>query len=284
MEKGAFAQQQRSQQPEQGTTTVSTVGLAVQHRRQHDSCSTESSMIAAAQHETLQPGTGDHSQRESDAAVVVVSAESTGDEKAEAAAQLARDDELRQQSNCRTEAAEQLLDEDDWAWPDSDDEDDARDIATLEALHRMDFSAMDEDRRQHDSCSSAQVQEKTQAQAQAQAQVRGQVQEKTQAQAQAHAQAEQGTAVAGDSSGDDEQTEKLQQIVEKLQRQRAQQNAEQQQAQQQGVCIQLEERAAVYAGRAKCGAALRYEEEPPDLWQRMAEASFKIATAAAAAV
>jgi hypothetical protein len=220
MEKGAFAQQQRSQQPEQGTTTVSTVGLAVQHRRQHDSCSTESSMIAAAQHETLQPGTGDHSQRESDAAVVVVSAESTGDEKAEAAAQLARDDELRQQSNCRTEAAEQLLDEDDRAWPDSDDEDDARDIATLEALHRMDFSAMDEDRRQHDSCSKAQaqVQEKTQAHAQ--------VQEKTQAQAQAQAQAEQGTAVAGDSSGDEEQTDKLQklqQIVEELQKQIVQQ-------------------------------------------------------------
>ena len=56
--------------------------------------------------------------------MVVVSAESTYD-KAEAAAQLARDDELRQQSNCRTEAAEQLLDEDDWAWHDSDDEDDA---------------------------------------------------------------------------------------------------------------------------------------------------------------
>ena len=118
-------------------------------------------------------------------AMVVVSAERTDDE-AEAAAQLARDDELRQQSNCRTEAAEQLLDEDDWAWPDSDDEDDARDIATLEALHRMDFSAMDEDRRQHDSSTAqaqAQVQEKKQAQAQAQAQV--QVQEKTQAQAQA---------------------------------------------------------------------------------------------------
>ena len=105
---------------------------------------------------------------------------------------------------------------------------------------------------------------------------------KTQAQAQAQAQAEQGTAVAGDSSGDDEQTKKLQQIVEKLQQQRAQQNAEQQQAQQQGVCIQLEERAAVYAGRAKCGASFRYEEEPPDLWQRMAEASFKIAATAAA--
>ena len=75
-----------------------------------------------------------------------------------------------QQHNCGTVAAEQLLDEDDWAWPDSDDEDDARDIATLEALHRMDFSAMDEDRRQHDSCSKAQaqVQEKTQAHAQVQ--------------------------------------------------------------------------------------------------------------------
>ena len=48
--------------------------------------------------------------------------------------------------------------------------------------------------------------------------------------------------------------------------------------------IQLEERAAVYAGRAKCGAALRYEEEPPDSWQRMAEASFKIAAAAATTV
>jgi hypothetical protein len=177
-------------------------------------------MTAAAQHRTLQLGTWDHSQRESDAAVVVVSAESTGDEKAEAAAQLARDDELRQQSNCRTEAAEQLLDEDDWAWPDSDDEDDARDIATLEALHRMDFSAMDEDRRQHDSCSKteAQIQEKTRAHAQ--------VQEKTQAQAQAQAQAEQGTAVAGDSSGDEEQTDKLQklqQIVEELQKQIVQQ-------------------------------------------------------------
>jgi hypothetical protein len=30
--KGTFAQQQRSQQPEQGTTAVSTVGLAVQHK------------------------------------------------------------------------------------------------------------------------------------------------------------------------------------------------------------------------------------------------------------
>ena len=141
-------------------------------------------MTAAAQNETLQPGTGDHNQRESDAAVVVVSAESIGGEKAEAAAQLARDDELRQQSNCRTEAAEQLLDEDDWAWPDSDDEDDdeddARDIATLEALHMMDFSAIDEDRRQQDSCSTAQ------AQAQAQVQEKKQAQAQAQVQAQAH--------------------------------------------------------------------------------------------------
>ena len=84
------------------------------------------------------------------------------------------------------------------------------------------------------------------------------------------------------SSGDDDQTKKLQQLVEKLQQQRVRQDAEQQQAQQHGVCIQLEERAAVYSGRAKCGAALRYEEAPPDLRQRMAEASFKIAAAAAA--
>ena len=39
-EREAFAQQQRIQQPEQGTTAVSTVGLAVQKRKQHDSCST----------------------------------------------------------------------------------------------------------------------------------------------------------------------------------------------------------------------------------------------------
>ena len=66
----------------------------------------------------------------------------------------------------------QYRDDDEWAWPDSDDEDEERCIAKLKALRRMDFSAMDEDRRQHDSCSTAQAQaqEKKQAQAQAQAQ------------------------------------------------------------------------------------------------------------------
>ena len=82
----------------------------------------------------------------------------------------------------------------------------------------MDFSVMDEHRdaeqhrKQHDSCSTAQAHEKTQAHAQ--------VQEKTRTHAQA--QAEQETSVAGDSNGDEEQIEKLQKlqrIVEKLQKQ-----------------------------------------------------------------
>ena len=55
-------------------------------------------------------------------------------------------------------------DDDEWIWPDSDDEDEERCIATLKALHRMDFSVMDahrdeeQHRKQHDSCSTAQAQ------------------------------------------------------------------------------------------------------------------------------
>ena len=141
-EKGTFAQQQRSQQPEQGTTAVSPAVLAVQE--QQDSCST---------------------------------------------ARTEKGTFAQQQRTCDED------DGDDWAWPDSDDGDDERCIATLKVLHRMDFSAMDEDRRQHDSCSTAQAQ----AQAQAQEMTQAQAQEKTQAPAQAQAQQqepEQGTAVA----------------------------------------------------------------------------------------
>lgn len=58
----------------------------------------------------------------------------------------------------------------------------------------------------------AQVQEKKQAQAQAHAQGQAYVHEKTQAQVQA----EQGNAVAGDSSGDEEQTEKLQELQQRV--------------------------------------------------------------------
>ena len=101
----------------------------------------------------------------------------------------------------------------------------------------MDFSATDGDKRQHNSCSTAQAQAPTQVQvkkkAQAQVQAHAQVQEKTQAQAHAHAHAEQRTAVAGDSSGDEEQTEKLQelhQIVDELQKQILQQQKVEKQA------------------------------------------------------
>ena len=131
MKKGAFAQQQRSQQPEQGTTEVSTVGLAVQ--QQQDSRS------------TVQTEKGTFAQQQ------------------------------------RTAEAD---DDDEWIWPDSDDEDEERCIATLKALHRMDFSVMDahrdeeQHRKQHDSCSTcihtAQAQAQAQVQVQAQAQAQAQ--------------------------------------------------------------------------------------------------------------
>ena len=47
-------------------------------------------------------------------------------------------------AQCEKQQARQpeAYDEDDWAWPDSGDENDERCIAALKALHMMDFSAM----------------------------------------------------------------------------------------------------------------------------------------------
>ena len=191
-----------------------------------------------------------------------------------------------QQDSCSTARTEKGIfaqqqrtydedDEDDWAWPDSDDEGDERCIATLKALHRMDFSAMDEDRRRHDNCNTA----RAHARAQAQEMTQAQAQEKTQAPAQAQAQQqglEQGTAVASDGSADKQEEEKQKEADR--QQQTAQQLKQGAEKQQRG------EESVVFAEGSKCMFAFRKDEEPPD-WKQMAAAAavkFKIKSAAAA--
>jgi hypothetical protein len=135
---------------QQQNSTVQQQDLQDQQQAQHIGSPTDDQQ----QYEGYEPKAGDHQQSEQGTA---------GDQRdvSEFLQHREQQQDLQDQQQDDQQQLQQQYeadDEDDWAWTDSDDEDDARCTATLQALHRMDFSVMDAHRdaeqhkQQHDSC------------------------------------------------------------------------------------------------------------------------------------